>query len=379
MSLVLNPEQRMLKEAAREFFAARLPVSNLRRLRDEADAAGIDRDAWREMVELGWAGVLVPEAHGGAAFGHVGLGQILEESGRTLAATPLVATALLGATLIARGGTPAQQAAWLPALAAGERLCALAVDETPHHDPVATALSATRVAEGWRLDGSKQWVLDGHLADLLFVVARTAGRPGDTTGLSLFALPATAAGLTRARLSVVDSRNAARIRCDAVRVGPDAVLGTLDAGWALLDGTLDAARAGLAAEMLGAASEAFERTLAYLKLRRQFGVPIGSFQALKHRAAQMFCELELTRSAVLAALAAQDAGSTDAALLASLAKARASDTLELVSNEAVQLHGGIGMTDAEDIGLFLKRARVAQQTFGDARFHRDRYARLRGW
>lgn len=379
MSLVLNPEQRMLKEAAREFFAARLPVSNLRRLRDEADAAGIDRDAWREMVELGWAGVLVPEAHGGAAFGHVGLGQILEESGRTLAATPLVATALLGATLIARGGTPAQQAAWLPALAAGERLCALAVDETPHHDPVATALSATRVAEGWRLDGSKQWVLDGHLADLLFVVARTAGRPGDTTGLSLFALPATAAGLTRARLSVVDSRNAARIRFDAVRVGPDTLLGTLDAGWALLDGTLDAARAGLAAEMLGAASEAFERTLAYLKLRRQFGVPIGSFQALKHRAAQMFCELELTRSAVLAALAAQDAGSTDAALLASLAKARASDTLELVSNEAVQLHGGIGMTDAEDIGLFLKRARVAQQTFGDARFHRDRYARLRGW
>lgn len=379
MTLVLNEEQRMLKDAAREFFTARLPVSNLRRLRDEADAHGYDREAWREMAELGWAGVLVPEAHGGSAFGHVGLGQILEESGRTLAATPLVATALVAATLLARGGTPAQQAAWLPALAAGERLFALCVDETPQHDPARAALAATRSGDGWQLDGSKHWVLDGHVADLLLVVARTTGAADTPRGLTLFAVPAAAAGVTRTRLAVVDSRNAARIRFDAVRVGQDAVIGEPDAGFPLLDATLDAARAGLAAEMLGAATEAFERTLAYLKLRRQFDAPIGSFQALKHRAAQMFCELELTRSVVLAALAAQDAGSDDAALLASLAKARASDTAELVSNEAVQLHGGIGMTDAEEIGLFLKRARVAQQTFGDARFHRERYARLLGW
>ncbi len=379
MTLVLNEEQRMLKDAAREFFTARLPVSNLRRLRDEADAHGYDREAWREMAELGWAGVLVPEAHGGSAFGYVGLGQILEESGRTLAATPLVATALVAATLLARGGTPAQQAAWLPALAAGERLFALCVDETPQHAPARTALAATRSGDGWQLDGSKHWVLDGHVADLLLVVARTTGAADTPRGLTLFAVPAAAAGVTRTRLAVVDSRNAARIRFDAVRVGQDAVIGEPDAGFPLLDATLDAARAGLAAEMLGAATEAFERTLAYLKLRRQFDAPIGSFQALKHRAAQMFCELELTRSAVLAALAAQDAGSDDAALLASLAKARASDTAELVSNEAVQLHGGIGMTDAEEIGLFLKRARVAQQTFGDARFHRERYARLLGW
>ncbi len=379
MTLVLNEEQRMLKDAAREFFAARLPVSNLRRLRDAADAYGYDREAWREMAELGWAGVLVPEAHGGSAFGHVGLGQILEESGRTLAATPLVATALVAATLLARGGTSAQQAAWLPALAAGTRLFALCVDETPRHDPVRTTLAATRSGDGWQLDGSKHWVLDGHVADLLLVVARTSGVAGDARGLTLFAVPATAPGVARTRLAVVDSRNAAHIHFDAVRVGQDAVIGEPDAGFSLLDATLDAARAGLAAEMLGAATEAFERTLAYLKLRRQFDAPIGSFQALKHRAAQMFCELELTRSAVLAALAAQDAGSDDAALLASLAKARASDTAELVSNEAVQLHGGIGMTDAEEIGFFMKRARVAQQTFGDAGFHRERYARRLGW
>jgi len=379
MSLVLNAEQRMLKDAAREFFRARLPVSTLRRLRDEADADGYDRAAWREMAELGWAGVLVPEACGGSDFGHVGLGQILEESGRTLAATPLFATALIGATLLARGGTPAQQAAWLPGLAAGERLCALAVDEAPRHDPAQTALLARRDGEGWRLDGRKHWVLDGHVADLLLVVARSAGRPGDTAGLCLFALPASTAGVTRTRLTAVDSRNLARLDFDAVHLGADALLGAPEAGWSVLETTLDAARAGLAAEMLGTASEAFERTLAYLKLRRQFDVPIGSFQALKHRAAQMYCELELTRSAVLAALAAQDAGQADAAGLASLAKARASDTLERVSNEALQMHGGIGMTDAEEIGLFLKRARVAQQSFGDARFHRDRYARLLGW
>jgi acyl-CoA dehydrogenase len=177
---------------------------------------------------------------------------------------------------------------------------------------------------------------------------------------------------------MVDSRNAARLRFERVRVPAEALLGTADAAFPALDHALDGARAGLAAEMLGGIQEAFERTLAYLKLRRQFGVPIGSFQALKHRAAQMFCEIELTRSAVLAALAALDAGDGDAALLASLAKARACDTFELVSNEAVQMHGGIGMTDAEEIGFFMKRARVAQQTFGDAGFHRARYAALRG-
>jgi alkylation response protein AidB-like acyl-CoA dehydrogenase len=379
MSLLLNEEHRMLKSAAREFFTARLPVAALRRLRDDDEPAGFDATAWREMAELGWAGVLVPEVHGGSGFGYVGLGQVLEEAGRTLAASPLVATALVAAPLLAACGTAGQCAARLPPLAAGTRLYALAIDEGPHHAPAATALRATRERDGWVLDGEKHFVIDGHVADELIVVARSAGSPGETAGLSLFLVPGDAPGLARTRSRMVDSRNAARLRFERVRVPAEALLGTADAAFPALDHALDGARAGLAAEMLGGVQEAFERTLAYLKLRRQFGVPIGSFQALKHRAAQMFCEIELTRSAVLAALAALDAGDGDAALLASLAKARACDTFELVSNEALQMHGGIGMTDAEEIGFFMKRARVAQQTFGDAGFHRARYAALRGF
>lgn len=379
MTLVLTEEQRMLKSAAHDFFSRRLPVAALRRLRDEDDPRGFDAGAWREMAELGWAGVLVPEAWGGTGFGYLGLGQVLEEAGRTLAASPLVATALVAAPLIAACGTPAQRASRLPPLATGERLYALALEESPHHAPAGTALRATRDGDAWVLDGTKHHVLDGHVADEIIVVARTAGAPGETSGLTLFLLPGDAPGLSRTRIRMVDSRNAARLAFERARVPASALLGSVHEAFPALDRALDGARAGLAAEMLGGALEAFERTLAYLKLRRQFGVPIGSFQALKHRAAQMFCELELTRSAVLAALAALDEGDAEASLLASLAKARACDTFELVSNEAVQLHGGIGMTDAEEIGFFLKRARVAQQTFGDARFHRARYAALRGF
>jgi alkylation response protein AidB-like acyl-CoA dehydrogenase len=178
---------------------------------------------------------------------------------------------------------------------------------------------------------------------------------------------------------MVDSRNAARIRFDKVAVGPDAILGHIDAGGPLLEQALDRARAGLAAEMLGSAQEAFERTVQYLKDRRQFGVAIGSFQALKHRAAQMFCEVEITRSAVLAATSALDGNANDAAALVSLAKAKANETLFLCGNEAVQMHGGIGMTDEHEIGFFMKRSRVAQASFGDTRFCRDRYARLMGY
>jgi len=379
MTLLLNDEQRMLKSAARDFFTTRLPVAALRRLRDEDNAEGFDRAAWREMADLGWAGVLVPETWGGSNFGYTGLGQVLEEAGRTLAASPLVATALVSAPLLAACGSPAQKDALLPALTAGERLCTVALEEGPRHAPATVALRATQEGDRWVLHGTKTFVLDGHVADDLLVVARTTGMPGDEHGLSLFLVPGEFPGLRRIRTRMVDNRNAARLVFDGARLGPDALLGAADAAFAPLDRALDGARAGIAAEMLGGCLEAFERTLNYLRFRRQFGVPIGSFQALKHRAAQMFCEIELTRSAVLAALAALDAGDASAPLLASLAKTRACETFELVSNEAVQMHGGIGMTDAEEIGFFLKRARVAQQTFGDASFHRDRYARLRGF
>lgn len=379
MSMLLTEEQRMLKTAARNFFREKQPVKALRRLRDEQDPIGFDWTIWREMVELGWTGVLIPEIYGGAGFGYQGLGQILEEAGRTLAASPLVSTVLVAAPLVLAAGNEAQKAELLGAIAAGVRIVALALDEAPRHAPATIALRATPNGNGYLLNGTKTFVLDGHIADEIIVVARTAGAPGDTQGLTLFRVRSDTPGLVRTRTIMVDSRNAAQLTFDNVAVAAPAVLGPVNEAFRYLDPVLDGARAGLAAEMLGSALEAFERTLNYLKMRVQFGVPIGSFQGLKHRAAQMFCEIELTRSAVLTALTALDEHRDDVPLLASLAKAKACDTLELVSTEAIQMHGGIGMTDAEEIGFFLKRARVAQQTFGDALFHRDRYATLRGF
>ncbi len=379
MALTLNSETQLVRETALDFFSKRSPVSALRKLRDDRDPLGFSLPLWRQMVELGWAGFLVPEAHGGAEFGCVGLGQVLEAAGRTLAASPLIATALLGASALSLAGNAAQQAAHLPPLAKGQRLMALALEEGDHHAPLDIATTANRGGDGFRLTGEKRLVVDGHVADLLIVVARTSGVRGERRGLTLFLVPGEAAGVERMRMSMVDSRNAAFVRLSGVSVGADAVLGRVDEGADVLERLLDRARAGLAAEMLGSAAEAFERTLQYLKERKQFGVAIGSFQALKHRAAQMFCEIELTRSAVLAALGAIDGRDNDVSALCSLAKAKAGATFFLVSNEAVQMHGGIGMTDEHEIGFFLKRARVAAASFGDAAFQRHRYAALMGY
>ena len=236
-----------------------------------------------------------------------------------------------------------------------------------------------RDTDGYCLSGSKQFVLDGHSAELLIVLARTSGHASDAAGLSLFAVDGAAPGLLRRRLSLMDSRNAARIDFADVRIPADALLGNEGEAHTVLDQVLDRGRAGIGAEMLGGMQECFDRTVDYLKQREQFGALIGSFQALQHRAAHAHAEIELTRSAVRAACAAVDTGDGLLPCAASLAKARANDTWELVSNEAVQMHGGIGTTDALDIGLFLKRSRVAMQILGDAAFHRDRYARLRGF
>lgn len=379
MGLVLNEEQNILKRSAQEFFSARQPLKALRTLRDHQDATGFDPRLWRAMADLGWAGILVPEAYGGAAFGYQGLGLILEEAGRSLAASPLISTALLGAPLLVNAGSEAQKRALLGAVAAGERVIALALDEQPRHAPIRIVTRAKPRGSGYVIKGSKVMVLDGHVADQLLVVARTSGADDAAQGLTIFLVDTTARGITCTRLALVDSRNAANVVFDNVEVAATAILGTLDTGYSALEPVLDGARVGLAAEMLGSGLEAFERTLRYLKLRVQFGVPIGSFQALKHRAALMYCEIELTRSAVREALTALDERRRDVPELASLAKAKACEMLELVSSEAIQLFGGIGMTDEEEIGFFLKRARVAQQTFGDAIFHRDRYATLMGF
>jgi len=379
VTLLLNDEQRLLRDSAQDFLATRSPVSALRALRDRRDERGYDPQLWRDIAELGWPAATLPEAYGGLGVGYKGLGAVFEQVGRTLAATPLLPTIVLGGGLLTEAGSAAQRDLWLPKIAAGEALFALALEEAPRHDPTQVTLRAWRETGHWRLDGDKQFVLDGHVADRLIVVARSSGTPGQQTGLSLFLVDPAAAGVQVERTRLADSRNAARIRFSHVQVGDEALIGVPDEAFAVLDSVLDRARACTAAELLGVISEAFERTIAYLKERVQFEVPIGSFQALQHRAARLHVEIELLRSSVAAALEAADAGEGGAAEFASLAKARASDLSEKALNEAVQMHGGIGVTDALEIGFFLKRARVLQQTFGDGSYHRDRYAQLRGF
>ncbi|WP_119420072.1 acyl-CoA dehydrogenase family protein [Desertibaculum subflavum] len=376
---VLTEEQTLLRDAAKAWLRAKSPVAALRKLRDSGNADGFDKAAWREICEMGWAGILIPEALGGSDLGYASLGLVLEETGRTLTASPLVASALAAASALLQGGSAAQQQAWLPKIASGEAIATLAVDETAHHAPERIALAAARKGDGWALTGRKLFVLDGGSADLVIVAARTSGRPGERNGVTLFLVPGNATGLTRHKLATVDSRGVADLEFADITVGKDAVLGPVDGGFDILEATLDRARAGLAAEMLGTATQAFEITLEYLKTRTQFGQLIGAFQALQHRAAKMFTEIELARSCVEAALAAIDSRANDVPALASLAKAKAGDALHLLSNEFVQMHGGIGMTDAHDAGLYLKRARAAEAAFGGSSYHRDRYARLAGY
>lgn len=358
----LTDEHRMLQDSARDFVRDKLPTTVLRSVRDAKNADGFDRAHWAEMAAMGWTGVLVPEAHGGSALGARGLGLILEECGRTLAPSPLLSTAMIGATALAHGASDALKATWLPKIADGSAIVALAVDEGPHHAP-----HKTRAAfDGGVVNGAKSYVADGQCADLLLVVAKAKD------GLVLAAVEAGAKGVTRKTLTTVDSRGAADI---AFEGAPGVLLGDEK----LVERVLDAARIGLASEMLGTATQAFEIIAEYLKTRTQFGQLIGSFQSLQHRAGKMLVDLELTRSCVSAALAGLEDGRDDVPELASLAKARAAETLHLVSNEMVQMHGGIGMTDAHDSGLYMKRARVTEALYGGASFHRDRYASLKGF
>ncbi len=379
MALVLTEEQQLLRDTATQFFQERVPVANLRKLRDTKDSVGFDRDVWKEMADLGFAGILISEKYGGTDFGPVGLGLVLEQAGRTLAASPLVSTVLLCGSAVQLAGSATQRQDILSAVAAGEQIMALALEEGAHHNPTRIATRATSEGAAYRINGKKTFVLDGHVADRLIVAARTSGKTDDRSGITLFLVNAKAKGVSVTRTQMVDSRNAANIAFENVAVTADDVLGSVDGGNDVLEQVLDIARIGLSAEMLGLVQAVFDQTVAYLKERKQFGVPIGSFQALKHRAADMFAEIELCRSVVLDALSALEARRNDVPQAASLAKARLSDTARLVTNEGLQMHGGMGMTDQFDVGLYMKRARVAAATFGDGNFHRDRYAALEGF
>ena len=379
MPLLLTDEQSMLRDSVRGFLAEHGSVAHLRKLRDARDATGFSRELWARFADMGFTGLLVPEAQGGQGLGHVEAGVVMEEVGRNLTPSPFLATALLAASAIARAGSAGQKGEHLPKIAAGKLIGALAIDEGPKHRPAATAMTARRKGNGFELDGAKSFVVDGHVADLMIVAARTSGAPGDRDGLTLFLVDPKAKGLETERTQMVDAHNAARVTFRNVAVDADAVLGEVDQGGKVLDGVLNVGRAAVAAELVGASEEAFARTVSFLKDRKQFGRSIGQFQALQHRAAHLYGELEITRSAVLKALQMLDSDFDKAGPYVSVAKARAGKSATLAVQEAVQMHGGMGMTDAFDIGLFMKRARVGQELFGDTNFHASELARLKSF
>jgi acyl-CoA dehydrogenase len=380
MQFVLNEEQQLLQESAAAFVRDHSSLRRIRSLRDSRDPDGFSRALWKQMAELGWLGIIFPPEHGGLGLGYKDLGVVLEEFGKGLMPEPWLSTVLLGGAAVWRGGSEEQQQAILPKLIAGDCLLALAYQEAgSRYDAHHVAATAERTGGGWRLGGEKRFVMDGHVADQLIVSARTSGALGDRDGITLFLVDAGAPGLRVTRQWTLDSRNMALVTLDGVRVDDGAIVGAVGRGGAILADVIDRATAGLCAEMLGSMLVAFHMTLDYLKTRQQFGVPIGSFQALKHRAAEMFIATELSRSAAMAAAMAIDEGSPRAVEIVSVAKARCSDAFVLIANEAIQMHGGIGMTDEHDIGFFLKRARVAEMTFGDGAFHRNRFAELQNY
>ncbi|MDO7844051.1 acyl-CoA dehydrogenase family protein [Sphingomonas immobilis] len=352
----------MLADSVGAWVARESPVTAFRRVRDAADPLGFDPAAWRSIAAMGWAGIAISEDQGGAGLGLAAAGLIVAGLGRALVASPLAATIAASAAIL-HGGDEAQRRLWLPSIAEGTAIASIACDEGGHHDPARLRTKAERVASGWRLSGVKPFVAEGSAATL-FVVAADTG---------LFLVPADTQGLAREPRSMMDSRGHASVSLD-VTLPADARLSDAD-----LDTVLDGVRALAAAEMLGLADAVFAMTLDYLRVRVQFGRTIGSFQALQHRAATLFTRIELVRSCVAAALAALDARADDSRSLVSLAKAQAGDMLNLVTREAVQMHGGIGMTDEHDVGLYLKRAKMLEGAGGTSAFHRDRYARLNGY
>ena len=378
MPLYHSDDQAMLKDMVAPFVAETAPVAHLRSLRDTRDETGFSRDLWQQFAEMGFTGILVPEAQGGMGLGHAEAGIVLEEIGRNLTPSPFLTTSVAAASAFrAAGGALADE--WLPKIAKGEAVAALAIDEGPRHAPERTAMKAERAGNGFRLSGTKQFVLGGHVADVLLVLARTAGGEREEAGLTLFAVPKDAANMTADPRRLVDASLASHLTFDGVTVDADAVVGEVDAGWDSVKPLLAAARTGAAAEMLGVGQGAMDMTMGYLKQRKQFGRLIGEFQALQHRAAHLYSELEIARASVMKAQQLLDEGSEGAELMVSVAKAKVGAAANLAVREGVQMHGGIGMTDEYDIGLYMKRDRALSEFMGDARYHTDRVARMNGY
>ena len=376
---LLSEEQTMIRDQAVAWVRDDSPVTQFRAMRDSGTPLGFFPETWDAMVNLGWPGMLIPEAYGGSGLGYLTFGIVLEQLGRHLTASPLFASALVGASAVIQAGNEAQKTWILPKVADGSAIVSLALEEGARHSPENTALTVKRSDSGYVLSGEKTFVMEGMAASHFVVVGRSAGSIGSLEGLSLFLIEASAAGLTRSRLATMDARGYANLRFDDVAVPAEALMGEEGTAASHLGLILDIARAGLAMEMLGTAGYAFEMTLDYLKTRKQFGQVIGSFQALGHRAASLYTEMELARSCVEAALQALDSGSEDRESLVALSKAKAGAFLHDMSNQLIQIHGGIGMTDEFDAGFYLKRARVLEIAYGGVAYHKDRYATLLGF
>ncbi len=365
----------MLADTARRFVDEHVSLERFRRRRGEPAHSP---ELWNQMVDMGWTALIVPEEFDGLGLGMTEFVLVLETLGRNLATEPLWSSALLGGAAIAAAGTLEQRAEWLPGVADGSRVVALAYAERDtRYDLRRCRCEAVRDGDGWRLTGSKAHVLDASAATNVLVMARTSGASNAADGRTLFLVPASELGIAPQRR--VDERDAATITLDGVHVSTSQIIGAVGGAGEVLDAILDRALVGIAAEMLGAATRALELSLAYLREREQFGAPLGSFQALQHRAAKVFIQVEMARSAVMLAARAIDANQDDAPAMASLAKAKAGQALELAANEGIQFHGGVGMTDEYDIGFFLKRHRGADTTLGDAAWHRRRWATLQGY
>ena len=375
--MILTDDQRMLQDVVRPFMAEEGAIkAQLRHWRDSGCKDGFGHGLWKQIAELGLTGMLVPESAGGGGLGQVESNLVLEEIGRNLTPSPFLTTSV--AAVRALEGS-AHATRWFPGIVAGETVAALAIDEGKAHDPAGTALEAKRQGNGFLLNGAKQFVVHGASADLLLVAARTGGAAGETKGVTLFAVPRDTAGVDVENVALADSSKAARLTLSNVAVDADAVVGEVDDGWVPLSRGLNAGRAGAASELVGIAAGASEMTFDYLKQRKQFGRLIGEFQALQHRAAHLYGEIEIARATALKAAQLLDAGDPRAELMTAVAKAKAGKVARLAVQEGVQMHGGIGMTDEHDIGLYMKRQAVLDELFGGPRFHAGEVARLSGY
>ncbi|MDA8588987.1 acyl-CoA/acyl-ACP dehydrogenase [Flavobacteriaceae bacterium] len=374
MSLVINEEQNMLKSSAKELLDLKSPISLMRELRDN-NYNQFDPNLWKEMVEMGWTALTIPEEYNGLNFGYVGLGQVIEEMGRKLTVSPMISTVLISTTIVGLSKNEVLKSKLFDEIMSGKKLCTLAHEESTHHNPKIDLSIISNDNEKFILNGKKRFVIDATISDYLIISANSESNGS----LELIIIDSKSKGITFNNKVHMDSKIYSDISFNNVEFSKDNFLSTENDGKKILRKTLDIACVGLAAEMLGNIQQAFDMTIQYLKEREQFGVKIGSFQALQHRSAIMFGEIELCKSIVLKALQAIDSGDENLPELASLAKSKLGLTSKLVTNEAVQMHGGIGVTDDADIGFFLKRVRVSQRIFGDSNYHLDRVAKFNSY